>query len=92
MPLISSFYGIYINSQDFSCLLENWPFLPKTFAVFWKIDPFYQRRLLSFGKSALFTKDVKGFSESTIHFINNTMLSDSCSVEQTTFYFSSLFM
>ena len=27
MPLISSFYGMYINLQDFSCLLENWPFL-----------------------------------------------------------------
>jgi hypothetical protein len=44
MPLISSFYGMYINSQDFSCLLENQPFLPKTLAVFWKIDLFYQRR------------------------------------------------
>ncbi len=59
MPLISSFYGMHINSQDFNCLLENWPFLPKTFAVFWKIGPFYQRRLLSFGKSAFFTKDVR---------------------------------
>ena len=58
MPLISSFYGMYINSQhcscllenqpfftkDVSCLLENWPFLPKTFSVFWKIGLFYQRR------------------------------------------------
>ena len=69
MPLISSFYGMYINSQDFSCLLENQPFLPKTLAVFWKIGLFYQRRWLSFGKSAFFTKDVKGFSEATIHFI-----------------------
>ena len=58
MPLISSFYGMYINSQDFSCLLENRPFLPKTLAVFWKIGLFYQRRLVSFGKSAFFTKDV----------------------------------
>lgn len=65
MPLISSFYGMYINSQDFSCLLENRPF---------------------------FTKDVKGFSEATIHFIKNTMLSDNCSVEQTTFYLSRLFI
>ncbi|WP_337608944.1 hypothetical protein [Phascolarctobacterium succinatutens] len=92
MPLISSFYGMYINSQDFSCLLENQPFLPKTLAVFWKIGLFYQRRWLSFGKSAFFTKDVKGFSEATIRFIKNTMLSDSCSVEQTTFYLSSLFI
>ena len=79
MPLISSFYGMYINSQDFSCLLENHLFLPKTLAVFWKIGLF-------------FTKDVKGFSEATINFIKNTMLSDSCSVEQTTFYLSSLFI
>ena len=77
MPLISSFYGMYINSQDFSCLLENQPFLPKTLAV---------------GKKAFFTKDVKGFSEATIRFIKNTMLSESCSVEQTTFYLSSLFL
>ena len=76
MPLISSFYGMYINSQDFSCL----------------ISLFCQRCWLSFGKSAFFTKDVKGFSEATIHFIKNTMLSDSCSVEQTTFYLSSLFI
>ena len=92
MPLISSFYGMYINSQDFSCLLENQPFLPKTLLVFWKIGLFYQRRQLSFGKSAFFTKDVKGFSEATIRFIKNTMLSDSCSIEQTTFYLSSLFI
>ena len=78
MPLISSSYGMYINSQDFSCLLENQPFLPKT--------------LKPFGKSAFFTKDVKAFSEATIRFIKNTMLSDSCSVEQTTFYLSSLFL
>ena len=44
MLLTSSFYGMYINSQDFSCLLENQPFLPKTLAVFWKIGLFYQRR------------------------------------------------
>ena len=44
MPLISSFYGMYINSQDFSCLFEN--------------QLFYQRRYLSFGKLAFFTKDV----------------------------------
>ena len=49
MPLISSFYGMYINSQDFSCLLENQPFLPKTLAVFWKIG--------------FFTKDVKAFQK-----------------------------
>lgn len=30
MLLKSSFYGIHINSQDFSCLLGNRPFLPKT--------------------------------------------------------------
>ena len=46
MPLISSFYGMYINLQDFSCLLENWPFLscllenrpflPKTLKAFQK--------------------------------------------------------
>ena len=59
MPLISSFYGMYINSQDFSCLLENRPFLPKTLVIFWKIGLFYQRRLLSFGKLAFFTKDVR---------------------------------
>lgn len=64
----------------------------KILAVFWKISLFYQRRYLSFGKLAFFTKDVKGFSEATIHFIKNTMLSDSCSVEQTTFYLSSLFI
>jgi len=92
MPLISSFYGMYINSQDFSCLLENQPFLPKTLAVFWKISLFCQRRWLSFGKSTFFTKEVKGFSKATIHFIKNTILSDSCSVEQTTFYLSSLFI
>ena len=44
MLLTSSFYGMYINSQDFSCLLENQPFLPKTLAVFCKIGLFYQRR------------------------------------------------
>lgn len=44
MLLKSSFYGMHINSQDFSCLLENQPFLPKTFSLFWKIGPFYQRR------------------------------------------------
>ena len=59
MLLTSSFYGMYINSQDFSCLLENRPFFPKTLAVFWKIGLFYQRRLVSFGKLALFTKDVR---------------------------------
>ena len=64
----------------------------KILIVFWKISLFYQRRQLSFGKSAFFTKDVKGFSEATIHFIKKTMLSDSCSVEQTTFYLSSLFI
>ena len=36
MPLISAFYGMYINSQDFSCLLENQPFLPKTLKAFQK--------------------------------------------------------
>ena len=36
MPLISSFYGMYINLQDFSCLLENRPFLPKTLKAFQK--------------------------------------------------------
>lgn len=73
MLLTSSFYSLYINSQYFSCLLENQPFLPKTLivfwkiglflpktlAVFWKIGLFYQRRLISFGKLALFTKDVR---------------------------------
>ena len=44
MLLTSSFYGMYINSQDFSCLLEIQPFLPKTLIVFWKIGLFYQRR------------------------------------------------
>lgn len=39
MPLISSFYGMYINSQDFSCLLENRPFLPKTLGVNMKCEP-----------------------------------------------------
>ena len=24
---------MYINLQDFSCLLENWPFLPKTLGI-----------------------------------------------------------
>ena len=37
MPLMSSFYGMYINSQDFSCLLEKQPFLPKTLVVLWKL-------------------------------------------------------
>lgn len=59
MLLTSSFYGMYINSQDFNCLLENQPFLPKTLAVFWKIGLFYQRRWLSFGKSTFFTKDIR---------------------------------
>lgn len=59
MLLTSSLYGMYINSQDINCLLENQPFLPKTLAVFWKIGLFYQRRLVSFGKLALFTKDVR---------------------------------
>ena len=36
MPLISSFYGMYINSEDFSCLLEKQPFLPKTLKDFQK--------------------------------------------------------
>ena len=58
MLLTSSLYGMYINSQDINCLLENQPFLPKTLAVFWKIGLFYQRRYLSFGKSAFFSKDV----------------------------------
>lgn len=40
MLLTSSFYSMYINSQDFSCLLENQPFLPKTLIVFWKIGFF----------------------------------------------------
>ncbi len=44
MLLTSSLYGMYINSQDINCLLENRPFLPKTLAVFWKIGLFYQRR------------------------------------------------
>ena len=44
MLLTYYFYGMYINSQDFSCLLENRPFLPKTLAVFWKIGLFYQKR------------------------------------------------
>ena len=59
MLLTSSLYGMYINSQDINCLLENQPFLPKTFAVFWKISLFYQRRYLSFRKLAFFTKDVR---------------------------------
>ena len=33
MLLTSSFYSMYINSQDFSCLLENQPFLPKTLGI-----------------------------------------------------------
>ena len=39
MLLKSSFYGIHINSQDFSCLLENRPFLPKTLGVNMKYEP-----------------------------------------------------
>ncbi|WP_418844357.1 hypothetical protein, partial [Phascolarctobacterium succinatutens] len=58
----------------------------KILVVFWKISHFYQRRLLSFGKSAFFTKDVKDISDATIRFIKNIMLSVSCSVEKTTFY------
>ena len=50
MPLISSFYGMYINSQDFSCLLENQPFLPKTLFVFWKIGLFLPKTLKAFQK------------------------------------------
>lgn len=69
MLLKSSFYGIHINSQDFSCLLENRPFLPKTLVVFWKIGLFYQRRLVSFGKSALFTKDERDMPKRQINFI-----------------------
>lgn len=34
MPLTSSFYGMHINLQDFTCLLENRPFLPKTLKTF----------------------------------------------------------
>jgi len=54
MPLISSFYGMYINLQDFSCLLENWAFLPKTLAVFWKIGLFLPKTLAVFWKIGLF--------------------------------------
>ena len=57
MPLISSFYGMYINSQDFSCLLENQPFLPKMLAVFWKIGLFYQRRKRLFRSNDSFYKE-----------------------------------
>ena len=63
----------------------------KILVVFWKISHFYQRRLLSFGKSAFFTKDVKDISDATIRFIKNIILSVSCSVEKTTFYLLRLF-
>ena len=52
-----------ITPLDFRCLWEKRAFLPKTLGVFWKNSLFYQRRQVSFGKTAFFTKDVRRLLE-----------------------------